>query len=143
MSPSREDMQRETEAFYAAMNNHDVKDVMSRIADDVADHQLPPEMPAGKEGATALFEAMFDSASDLRFEILDMIISGDKAAIRSRMTGTQTGPLLQMPATGKPFDVEGIDIVRVNEDLKIVEHWGILDAAKMMRQLGLVAPPSM
>lgn len=142
MSVSREDMQRETEAFYAAMNKHDVKDVTSRLADGVIDHQLPPEMPNGKEGAAAFFTMMFDSAPDMRFDILDIIISGNKAAIRSRTTGTQTGPFMEMPATGKPFDVEGIDIVEVNDDLKVTEHWGIFDFAKMMQQVGLVPPPA-
>jgi steroid delta-isomerase-like uncharacterized protein len=136
-------MQRETEAFYAAMNNHDVKDLMSRMSDDVVDHQLPPEMPNGKDGATAFFTMMFDSAPDMKFEILDTIISDDKVAIRSRVTGTQTGQFLQMPATGKPFDVESIDIVEVNDDLKVTQHWGIFDFAKMMQQVGLTAPPPM
>ena len=140
MGPSREEMQRETEAFYTAMNNHDVKDVLSRMADDVVDHQLPPEVPNGKEGAAQFFTMMFDSAPDMRFDILDTIISDNKVAIRSRVTGTQTGPFLEMPATGKPFDVEGIDIVEVNDDLKVTQHWGIFDFAKMMQQVGL-APP--
>jgi steroid delta-isomerase-like uncharacterized protein len=142
MGRSREDMQRETEAFYGAMNNHDVKDVVSRLADGVVDHQLPPEMPNGKEGAAAFFTMMFDSAPDLKFEILDTLISDNKVAIRSRVTGTQTGPFLQMPATGKPYDIEGIDIVEVNDDLKVTQHWGIFDFAKMMQQVGLVPPPA-
>ena len=142
MGPSREEMQRGTEEFYGAMNNHDVKDVVSRMADDVVDHQLPPEMPNGKEGTARFFTMMFDSAPDMRFEILDTIISDNKVAIRSRVTGTQTGVFLQMPATGKPFDVEGIDIVEVNDDLKVTQHWGIFDFAKMMQQIGLAPPPS-
>jgi steroid delta-isomerase-like uncharacterized protein len=142
MSPSREDMQRETEAFYAAMNNHDLKDVMSRLADGVVDHQLPPEMPTGKEGSAAFFTMMFDSVPDMTFETLDMLISANKVAIRSRVTGTQTGPFLEMPATGKPFDVEDIDIFEVNNDRKITQLWGIFDLAKMMQQVGLASPPS-
>jgi steroid delta-isomerase-like uncharacterized protein len=142
MGPSREEMQRGTEEFYGAMNNHDVKDVVSRMADDVVDHQLPPEMPNGKEGTARFFTMMFDSAPDMRFDILDTIISDNKAAIRSRVTGTQTGTFLQMPATGKPFDVEGIDIVEVNDELKVTQHWGIFDFAKMMQQVGLAQPPS-
>jgi len=135
-------MQRGTEEFYGAMNNHDVKDVVSRMADDVVDNHLPPEMPNGKEGTARFFTMMFDSAPDMRFDILDTIISDNKAAIRSRVTGTQTGTFLQMPATGKPFDVEGIDIVEVNDELKVTQHWGIFDFAKMMQQVGLAQPPS-
>lgn len=141
MSPSREDMQRETEAFYTAINNHDVKELASRVDDNVIDHQLPPEMPNGRDGVAAFFTMMFDSAPDMKFQILDTIVSDNKVAIRSRATGTQSGPFMQMPATGKPFDVEGIDIVDVNDDLKVTEHWGIFDFAKMMRQVGLVPPP--
>ena len=140
MSPSRDEMQRGTEAFHAAINNHDVKELASRVAEDVVDHQLPTEMPNGRDGVAAFFTMMFDAAPDMRFEMLDVIISDDKVAIRSRATGTQTGPFLQMPATGKPFDVEGIDIVEVNDDLKVTQHWGIFDFAKMMQQVGL-APP--
>ena len=29
---------------------------------------------------------------------------------------------MEMPATGKAFDVEGIDIVSLNEQGKVVEH---------------------
>jgi steroid delta-isomerase-like uncharacterized protein len=99
-------------------------------------------MPNGKEGTARFFTMMFDSAPDMRFDILDTIISDNKAAIRSRVTGTQTGTFLQMPATGKPFDVEGIDIVEVNDELKVTQHWGIFDFAKMMQQVGLAQPPS-
>jgi steroid delta-isomerase-like uncharacterized protein len=136
-------MRRATEAFYTAMNNHDLKDVMSRLADGVVDHQLSPEMPAGKESSAAFFTMMFDSAPDMRFEILDMLISDNKVAIRSRVTGTQTGPFLGMPATGNPFDVEDMDIFEVNDDLKIAQLWGIFDLAKMKQQVGLApSPPS-
>ena len=43
-----------------------------------------------------------------------------------------------IPATGKPIDVELIDIVRVNSSGKVAEHWGIVDDATMMRQLGVM-----
>jgi steroid delta-isomerase-like uncharacterized protein len=138
MTLSRDDMQRLTQEFYAAMNSQDLDGVLSRMDDSVVDHQLPPEMPQGKEGAVAFFNMMFGSAPDMKFEILDMLVSGNRAAIRSRVTGTQTGPLMEMPATGKPFDVEGIDIVDVNDDGKLIEHWGIFDFLGMMQQTGLI-----
>ena len=138
MTLSRDDMQRLTEEFYAAMSSHDLDGVLSRMDDSVVDHQLPPEMPNGKEGAAAFFGMMFGSTPDMKFEILDMLVSGNRVAIRSRVTGTQIGPFMEMPATGKPFDVEGIDIVNVNDDGKLVEHWGIFDFLGMMQQTGLI-----
>ena len=141
MTLSRDEMQRLNEEFYDAMNRHDLDAVQAKLDDSVVDHQLPPEMPNGKEGAAAFFSMMFDSSPDMKFEILDMLISGNRATIRSRVTGTQTGPFMELPATGKPFDVEGIDIVDVSDEGKLLEHWGIFDFAKMMQQIGLIPQP--
>ena len=137
MTLSPDEMRRLNDAFYAAMNEKDLDGVLSMMDDSLVDHQIPPEMPNGKAGATAFFNMMFASAPDMIFEILDSLVSGDRIAIRSRVTGTQSGPFMDMPATGKPFDVEGIDIVRVNDDGKVTEHWGIFDFMKMMQQVGL------
>ena len=138
MTLSSDEMRRLNDAFYAAMNKKDLDGVLSMMDDAVVDHQIPPEMPNGKAGATAFFNMMFGSAPDMSFEILDSLVSGNRIAIRSRVTGTQTGPFMQMPATGKPFDVEGIDIVQVNDEGKVTEHWGIFDFMTMMQQVGLV-----
>lgn len=138
MTLSRDEMQQRTEEFYGAMNNKDLEALLALIDDSVVDHQLPPDMPNGKEGATAYFNMMFGSAPDMHFEILDAVVSGNKSAIRSRVTGTQTGPFMEMPVTGKAFDVEGIDIVAINDEGKVTEHWGIFDFMAMMQQIGLV-----
>jgi predicted ester cyclase len=36
----------------------------------------------------------------------------------------------------RTFELEAIDIVRLS-DGRIAEHWGVLDGAEMVRQLGL------
>jgi predicted SnoaL-like aldol condensation-catalyzing enzyme len=43
-----------------------------------------------------------------------------------------------MPATGKAIDVEAIDLVRIDDNDLMVEHWGAFEEGKMMRQLGLL-----
>ena len=49
-----------------------------------------------------------------------------------------------MPATGKSFDGQLIDIMRFTEDGLVVEHWGVVDMLTMMQQLGVVpeGPPA-
>lgn len=89
------------------------------------------------EGLRALFAAF----PDIKSEVEDVIAEGDRVAIRSRMTGTHTGEFMGVPATGKTVSAEGIDIVRMNEEGKGVEHWGLMDQASMMVQLGLMPPP--
>ncbi len=43
-----------------------------------------------------------------------------------------------MPPTGKGFDVPFIDIVRMRDDGRCHEHWGIIDVMTMMYQLGAI-----
>jgi steroid delta-isomerase-like uncharacterized protein len=141
MALTPDEMRQGTEEFYAAMGKKDLDDVLSRLADGVVDHQIPPGMPPGREGAKAIFGMMFSAVPDGKYEIRDMIVSGDKVAIRSGYEGTQTGEMFGMPATGKHFSVESIDIVQVNDDKLVTEHWGVTDVMGMMMQVGLVEPP--
>ena len=65
-----------------------------------------------------------------------MVVSGDKVVIAITLTGTHTGGLMGIPATGKPLKVHGMVLSRL-EDGKIVEEWEILDMLGMFQQLGV------
>jgi predicted ester cyclase len=47
-----------------------------------------------------------------------------------------------MPATGKPFEMETMYIIRLDDESKIAEHWGIGDMVSVMGQLGLLPAPA-
>jgi predicted ester cyclase len=83
------------------------------------------------------FEAFIAAFPDLRNDLQDVFASGDKVVARVRVTGTNQGEFMGMPATGKSIDLEAIDIVRFG-DGKAVEHWGAMDGMEMMQQLGAV-----
>jgi predicted ester cyclase len=79
-----------------------------------------------------------DASDDLQAEILDVVSDGRHIGVRVRYTGTDTGSLFPgVPPTGRPFDIEGIDIAAVNEDGSVIEHHGIIDMKDAMEQLGL------
>ena len=60
-------------------------------------------------------------------EAEDIIESGDKAWARIRITGTNDGEFMGMPATGKSVDFQAVDIVRFNDEGVAAEHWGVTD----------------
>jgi predicted ester cyclase len=75
-------------------------------------------------------------------EIHDMVAAGDRVAIRATYRGTDKGGFIPgMPATGKPFEMEAIYIVRVDDEGRIAEHWGVVDTIGTMAQLGLLPSP--
>ena len=58
-----------------------------------------------------------------------------------RVAGTKTGPIAlpdggEMPATGKPVEVYGVEIAHVR-DGKIVQHDMLWDRLSLLEQLGL------
>jgi predicted ester cyclase len=109
------------------------------FAPDFVEHDPFPGTPPTTDGFTMGMQIMVEAFPDFRFRIEDMLVEGDKATIRGRMFGTNTGPFQGMPPTGRPVEVESIDIVRVR-DGRYVEHWGVIDMAAMMMQLGIMPP---
>ncbi len=108
------------------------------LADDFVEHQDLGGPPPTKDGVRQFFESFVAAFPDLRMDVQDLIASGDKVVARVRMTGTNQGEFMGMPATGKSIDLEAIDIVRFGDDGKAVEHWGAMDTMAMLQQLGAV-----
>jgi steroid delta-isomerase-like uncharacterized protein len=72
---------------------------------------------------------------DAHEEIVEMMIDGERMAVRHRFRGTQRGALGPYPPTGKVMDVEyiAIYVVRGNQ---IVEAWAEWDNLAGLKQLG-------
>ena len=75
---------------------------------------------------------------DLKFTVNDMAAKGDKVWVYITISGTQDGPFMDMPASGKKVNVDGFDLVRFANG-KAVEHWGLSDDMAMMTQLGAIS----
>lgn len=109
------------------------------IAEDAIDHEALPI--ASGEMRTDLrmwLSELRRAFPDYHVELEDLIVEDDKVVVRERITGTNLGPLLGIPPTGRPICVAGIDILRVDEG-RVVEHWGVTDSEAMARQLGLTS----
>ena len=77
---------------------------------------------------------------DLHVTIDDLLIDGDRFASRTTVTGTHTGDLMGMPATGRRISVAAVDMGRI-EDGQAKERWGGLDMYSMLTQLGVIPAP--
>lgn len=145
--PTPEEIRDLVERFnQKVFNEHDLDACAEMLADDFVEHS--PFMPGGpptKEGALQDFRMMFAAAPDMRAEILRTVVSGNKVAVHSRASGTDSGAgfgaMMGAPATGKPFTAESIDVVTVGDDVRFKEHYGIFDVGSAMMQLGLVLSP--
>jgi predicted ester cyclase len=94
-------------------------------------------MSMGPSSTRQIAEYWRSAFPDWRFELLDLIAEGEKVVAYMPYTGTQTGPALDIPATGRKVRVSEIVIFRVVGG-KIVEAWEVYDEYWMRRQLGVL-----
>ena len=130
--------------FYELINAGDIDGFGELLADDFVEHEETPGLAPTKEGVKQFFHMNRAAFPDLRMDAEDVVASGDKVVVRVRLTGTNQGAFMGMPATGKRVNVQLIDITRFGDDGLAHEHWGVMDALAMMQQLGAVpaGPPA-
>lgn len=97
-----------------------------------------PNGPTGLKWLIAMFRTAFP---DLHCIVEDEFSEGDKFSARWTLHGTQQGPFMGNPPTGKPVSVPGLIYGRT-VDGKIVEDWTLIDQMGILVQLGLVPPSS-
>lgn len=108
------------------------------VSPDIIEHQ--PGMGSGPEGVKGAISYLRSVFPDFTLTIEDMTTDGDKVWARLRARGTQQGPHMGMPATGRRIDVDVFDICRF-ENGKMVEHWGVPDRFTILEQLGMLPTP--
>jgi len=107
------------------------------VAPHSIDHDPAPGQAPGPEGFKTMFGELRAAFPDLRVEVEHLVATGDELAFAYTITGTQLGPLMGQPATGKKVSYRGMQISRFDSDGKLVERWGSSDELGMLHQLGL------
>jgi hypothetical protein len=82
------------------------------------------------------------ASDDLRAEVLDVVSDGRPSRDPGPVHRDRSGGIVPgVGPTGRPFDIEGMHIVLVDDRHALFEDYAILDMKAAMEQLGLV--PSM
>ena len=124
--------------MYESINSLDIGGFAEHLADNFVEHEATPGLEPTKAGVKKFFLMQIAAFPDLRFAVEDVYGSGDKVVARVRYTGTNKGDFMGTPATGKRVDVQLIDMFQFDGNGRVREHWGLIDTAAMMQQLGLM-----
>lgn len=109
------------------------------LSPDFAMHVPLPASP-GVEGINEVITACRAAFEHLNVTVEDMIAEGNTVAARFTARGVHKGNFMDLPATGKPITMTGIEIFRI-KDGKIIELWGEANLLGLMQQLGIVSAP--
>jgi predicted ester cyclase len=122
---------------FAGFNEDEERDGFFDAYDpDVALHGYPGDLQ-GLDGLRRFHEALWGAFPDARLTVEDIVVEGDRAALRYRLQGTHRGHYLGVAPTGLGFDVEGLTLLRV-ADGRVVEEWHSPTELAILRQLGAV-----
>ena len=108
--------------------------------DDFVRHRPPFPDINGLEAHKKRFGIVFSAFPDHKGTIHDIIIDGDKVAVRYTWRGTHIGQGLSIPPTNKEVTVAGCDVYKL-VDGKVVEEWDHEGFLSLFQQLGYTLVP--
>lgn len=121
-----------------AWNGGDFSSVEGLYDPDYVSHSLLPGIPPNVEGLQQFISTFRQAMPDFHIELEDVFGDADKVAWRMVARGTQTGPFMGIPPTGREVVVPGMVILHFNQQGQIKEDWANWDQLAMLTQLGVI-----
>jgi len=123
------------EQFVAACNAHDLDAILSCLAPGAVHHARLADYPMA--GIVNAFQATWTAIPDLRWEVIDIVATGDTVIVVADITGTHSGPYLGQAGTGEKIKVRNFDYCKISGG-KFSEHWGLMDELHLLTQIHLL-----
>jgi steroid delta-isomerase-like uncharacterized protein len=111
------------------------------VKEDFIELDPLPGQQQGREGLKGVIVQMRTAFPDMHWTVFEQIAEGDKVVTRFAWTGTHRDRFLGIPATGKPVEVKGVVIDRL-EAGKMAESRILMDTLSLMQQLGVIPAPA-
>jgi steroid delta-isomerase-like uncharacterized protein len=125
----------------AALNAHKIDEYLNGVDESFVGESESPLSPVrGKEGVRKSLEMLFAAYPDVRYEVEQILASGDFVVVRYAVTGTHKGSFGGIAATNKPVNFHGCSVVEVRNG-KAIRLRTYADNATLYQQLGVLSLP--
>lgn len=104
------------------------------LAPDFTDRTLPPGRAQGLAGPLQASAGFRQAVPDLKADIEEMIVSGDRVVLRLGFHGHFTGRFGAVQGHGQDIAFRAIDIYRVQAG-RITDNWHLEDNLTLMQQM--------
>ncbi len=139
------EMQERLHAAIAHWNAGDLDAYLALYDPDMQLHCFGPA-PMAKDEVAGFYRMIFDTLSPPGrmspvLEIYDLIRDHAWLACHFRMAGAHSGAFMGIPASGRPYSVTGVTMLRFGPAMTVVERFSSLDMLGLMTQIGAVPAP--
>ena len=126
-------------------NAGDLPGYLQLYAEDLRFHGVQPD-PMDKASVTGFYQGFWSAMGapqrpSPQLDFHEHLVDGDLFSCRFTVSGEHRGDFMGVPATGRPYLLEGITIMRFGGD-QVVERWTTSDFLGLMVQLGAVPAPA-
>lgn len=126
-----------TQTLYTFWHTGEVRFLHAAVDAAFVDNTLPDGRPQGLEGVVLASKTFRAAVPDLTCELADVIIAGDKVAVRLVFRGHFSGTFNGVQGDGQAVEFIAFDVQHVGEDL-IFEDWHLEDNLTFLLQAGIV-----
>ncbi|SDT79513.1 Predicted ester cyclase [Streptomyces sp. TLI_053] len=126
---------RLAQQLYTFWNTGEQRYLDAAVDRDFRDNTLPAGRPQGPTGPAVAARAFRAAVPDLRCELADLLVTGDKLTARLVFRGHFTGVFQGRAGRGQAVEFTAIDIQHVGAR-RITEDWHIEDNTTLLAQLG-------
>ena len=121
--------------FTEVMNEGKLEVIDEICSQNFVDHDPLPGTSPDFAGLKDFVTQVRSAFPDIETTAEDILVEGDRLAVRSTIRGTHKGDFMGIPASGKKVEVSNYDFVRFEND-QAAEQWGSIDSAALMEQIG-------
>ena len=93
-----------------------------------------------REEEAGFVKLLWAAFPDIRWDIIEMVASGDTVMVRFTVSGTHEGEYQGLPPTGEMFETGGVWTARIKDGM-LVEAREEADVLGWMQQLGMELKP--
>src|SRR6266851_310605 len=133
--------ERVVEAFLQdVINEHNGGHAINYLNPDMQWYGGTVGTVTGSANVAGLFASVVAAFPDAHITINDIFAQGDQVVVRVVVSGTQEGPILGIPASGRFVQWDGVDVYRLS-DGKISNIWAGDDWTAILNDTGTYKAP--
>ena len=131
----RSEMLRRVEAHYHTFWNGPESHIDEQISSDFVDESAPAGTPPGPEQVKKGSVMARSAFPDMIVTVEDSVVGDNVIAVQARWHGTNSGPFMGRPPSGKAVAFGGMVMWRFDASGKIDRRWTQIDMTAVFRQL--------